>query len=135
VSSAGCLVDANVLLDVLTADRTWGVWSAEALAAAADAGRIGINPVVYSEVSVGFRRIEDLDSALPPELERLPLPWPAAFLAGKLFVQYRRAGGKRPSPLPDFYIGAHAAVAGMRVLTRDPSPYATYLPALELITP
>lgn len=130
-----CLVDSNVLLDILTSNPTWESWSAGALADAADAGRVAINPVVYSEVSVGFRRIEDLDAALPMELERLPLPWPAAFLAGKLFVRYRRAGGTRRSPLPDFYIGADAAIAGMRVLTRDPGPYTTYLPALELITP
>lgn len=134
-SRGGCLVDSNVLLDILTDDPTWERWSSNALADAADAGRIAINPVVYSEVSVGFRRIEDLDAELPSELERLDLPWTAAFLAGKIFVQYRRAGGTRRSPLPDFYIGAHAAVLGMSVLTRDPRPYAAYLPSLALIAP
>ena len=130
------LVDSNVLLDVLTEDPTWVEWSAAALAAAADESGLAINVLVYSEVSIGFERIEELDEALPPEtFARLPLPWPAAFLAGKIFLAYRRAGGERRSPLPDFYIGAHAAVAGMRLLTRDPARYRTYLPRLELIAP
>jgi predicted nucleic acid-binding protein len=103
------LVDSNVLLDVLTEDPRW-----------------------YS----CFERIEELDEALPPdEFVRLPLPWAAAFLAGKCFLAYRRAGGERRSPLPDFFIGAHAAVDGMTLLTRDPGRYRTYLPRLALIAP
>ncbi len=95
-----------------------------------------MNPIVYAEVSVGFERIEELDEALPPdEFVRLPLPWAAAFLAGKCFLAYRRAGGERRSPLPDFFIGAHAAVDGMTLLTRDPGRYRTYLPRLALIAP
>ena len=130
------LVDSNVLLDVLTADPAWGEWSATALAAAADEGTLAINPIVYAEVSIGFERIEELDDALPADtFLRLPLPWTAAFLAGKCFLAYRRAGGDRPSPLPDFYIGAHAAVAGMALLTRDAARYTTYLPKLRLIAP
>lgn len=130
------LVDSNVLLDVLTADPAWGEWSAAALAAAADESTLAINPIVYAEVSIGFERIEDLDDALPADaLQRLPLPWTAAFLAGKCFLAYRRAGGDRRSPLPDFYIGAHAAVAGMTLLTRDAARYTTYLPKLRLIAP
>jgi predicted nucleic acid-binding protein len=130
------LVDSNVLLDVLTEDAAWYSWSAAALAAAADAGALAIDPLVYSEVSIGFERIEELDEALPPQtFLRLPLPWAAAFLAGKCFLAYRRAGGERRSPLPDFYIGAHAAVEGMPLLTRDPVRYRTYLPGLDLIAP
>lgn len=137
MTTAGAvLVDSNVLLDVLTDDPVWLAWSSEALADAADAGRLVINPLVYAEVSIGFERIEELDQALPAEtFLRAPLPWAAAFLAGKCFVAYRRAGGERRSPLPDFYIGAHAAVEGMPLLTRDPDRYRTYLPRLELISP
>jgi predicted nucleic acid-binding protein len=130
------LVDANVLLDVLTDDPAWGERSGTALAQIADEARLAINPIIYAEVSSGFDRIEDLDEALPVEsFARLPLPWAAAFLAGKVFAQYRRSGGQRRSPLPDFYIGAHAAVDEMPLLTRDDARYRTYLPRLELLTP
>lgn len=130
------LVDSNVLLDVLTDDPVWGERSALAIAEAADAGRVAINPIVYAEVSAGYERIEDLDRALPLDaFDRLALPWAAAFLAGKCFVRYRRAGGSRRSPLPDFYIGAHAAVERLTLLTRDPRMYRTYLPRLSLATP
>jgi len=95
-----------------------------------------INPIVYAEVSVGFARIEELDDALPPDaFTRLELPWEAGFLAGKALVRYRRAQGSRTSPLPDFYIGAHAAVDGMALLTRDAKRYRTYYPTLELVCP
>lgn len=130
------LVDSNVLLDVLTEDPVWYAWSSAALAAAADESGLAINPLVYAEVSIGFERIEELDEALPAQtFLRLPLPWAAAFLAGRCFLDYRRAGGERRSPLPDFYIGAHAAVEGMPLLTRDPVRYRKYLPSLELIAP
>jgi predicted nucleic acid-binding protein len=130
------LVDSDVLLDVVTEDPVWYAWSSAALAAAANQSSLAINPLVYAEVSIGFERIEELDEALPPEtFLRLPLPWPAAFLAGKCFLAYRRTGGKRRSPLPDFYIGAHAAIQAMPLLTRDASRYRTYLPRLELIAP
>jgi predicted nucleic acid-binding protein len=130
------LVDSNVLLDVLTEDPVWYGWSSATLAAAANQSSLAINPVVYAEVSIGFEQIEELDEALPPEtFRRLPVPWPAAFLAGKCFLAYRRAGGTRRSPLPDFYIGAHAAIEEMPLLTRDASRYRTYLPRLELIAP
>ena len=130
------LVDSNVLLDVATNDPEWGGWSAQALERIADERVLVINPLVYAEVSIGFDRIEDLENALPTDLyRREELPYAAAFLAGKCFVTYRRAGGLKHSPLPDFYIGAHAAVAGYSLLTRDGSRYATYFPGLELITP
>lgn len=130
------LVDANVLLDVLTDDPQWYDWSATQLDTCAARSEICINPIVYAEVSVGFERIEELDEALRPELfTRLELPWEAGFLAGKAFLQYRRAKGSRSSPLPDFYIGAHAAIDGMVLLTRDAKRYRTYFPRLELICP
>lgn len=130
------LVDANVLLDVLTDDPQWYGWSAAQLDACAAQSELCINPIVYAEVSVGFERIEDLDDALPPEaFSRLELPWEAGFLAGKCFLQYRRAKGSRNSPLPDFYIGAHATIQGMSLLTRDARRYRTYYPRLDLIAP
>ncbi|NLH49085.1 MAG: type II toxin-antitoxin system VapC family toxin [Myxococcales bacterium] len=130
------LVDSNVLLDLLTEDPRWFDWSSEQIARAAERTILVINPIIYAEVSVGFRRIEELEEALPPEyFRREPLPFEAAFLAGKVFLKYRRRGGLKRSPLPDFFIGAHAAVTGYRLLTRDPSPYRTEFPTLELIAP
>jgi len=130
------LVDSNVLLDIATADPVWGAWSSVTLERMADEAVLIINPLVYAEVSVGFPTIEDLDTALPVDLyRREDLPYSAAFLAGKCFVRYRRGGGSRRSPLPDFYVGAHAAVAGYRLLTRDATRYRTYFPTLELIAP
>jgi len=130
------LVDANVLLDVLTDDPRWYGWSAAQLDACAAKAELCINPIVYAEVSVGFERIEQLDEALSPDaFTRLELPWEAGFLAGKAFVQYRRAKGSRSSPLPDLYIGAHAAIEGMALLTRDAKRHRTYYPTLELICP
>lgn len=130
------LVDSNVLLDVATNDPAWGQWSAEALERTADEAILVINPLVYAEVSIGFDAIEDLEAALPVDLyRREELPYEAGFLAGKCFLRYRRAGGLKRSPLPDFYIGAHAAVAGYRLLTRDATRYLTYFPNLTLIAP
>jgi predicted nucleic acid-binding protein len=130
------LVDSNVLLDVVTSDPTWGVWSADALEHVADEAILVINPLIYAEVSIGFGAIEDLEAALPADLyRREDLPYEAGFLAGKCFLRYRRAGGVRNAPLPDFYIGAHAAVAGYRLLTRDATRYHTYFPTLTLIAP
>jgi predicted nucleic acid-binding protein len=106
------------------------------LASCAEAGMLVINPIIYAEVSVGFVRIEELEDILPADsFRRDPLPWEAAFLAGKCFLTYRRRGGTRRSPLPDFYIGAHAAVAGLPLLTRDPRRYRTYFPQLALLAP
>ena len=130
------LVDANVLLDLVTNDSDWVAWSVRELNEARREGGVAINPIVYAEISVGYARIEECDQAFPEsQLERLPLPWEAAFLAGKVFLAYRRAGGSRLSPLPDFYIGAHAAVTGMRLLTRDAARYRTYFPGLHLVSP
>ena len=130
------LVDSNVLLDILTEDPVWFDWSSDALEAAADVGRLVINPMIYSEVSVRFSTIEDLEDVVPKSVfEREALPFEAAFLAGKAFVSYRKRGGAKRSPLPDFFVGAHAAVAGYRLLTRDASRFRTYFNGLTLIAP
>jgi predicted nucleic acid-binding protein len=133
---ADILVDSNVILDVVTEDPEWYEWSAGQLEKLAESHTLVINPIIYSEVSIGFDRIEDLDQTLPPDFfRRDPLSWEAGFLAGKCFVRYRRSGGKRHSPLPDFYIGAHAAISGIALLTRDTKRYRTYFPKLALISP
>lgn len=130
------LCDSNVLLDVMTDDPRWGSWSAEALARCADESELVINPLVYAEVSVGFERIEELEAVLVPGFfQREALPWEAAFLAGKCFLRYRRQQGSRTAPLPDFYIGAHAAIRGYRLLTRDARRFRTYFPTVELLAP
>lgn len=133
---AGVLVDSNVILDVVTDDPKWFEWSAAQLERLAETSVLVINPIVYSEVSIGFDRIEALDRALPTDFfRREPLPFEAGFLAGKCFLKYRKASGVRRSPLPDFYIGAHAAIAGHALLTRDAARYRSYFPALRLIAP
>jgi len=132
----GVLVDSNVLLDVATSDPGWGDWSARMLAEAAEYTTLVINPIIYAEVSIAYTTIEALDAALPEALYRRdPLPWEAGFLAGKSFLRYRRRGGLRTSPLPDFYIGAHAAVRGLALLTRDASRYRSYFPTVEILAP
>jgi predicted nucleic acid-binding protein len=128
------LVDANVLLDILTEDDRWFEWSETALVSAAARGDLAINPIIYAEIAVGFATIEELDQALA-EFQRLSLPYDAGFLAARCFLRYRRAGGARRSPLPDFYIGAHAAVSGLELLTRDAARYRTYFPRLTVIAP
>ncbi|MDH6119602.1 putative nucleic acid-binding protein [Kitasatospora sp. GAS204A] len=130
------LVDSCVLLDLMTDDPSWADWSEAELAKAQDAGQVVINPIVYAEVSVAYAAIEDLDAVLPAaEFTREPLPYEAGFLAGKAFLQYRKRGGQKTAPLPDFYIGAHAAVRGYRLLTRDAARYRTYFPTIELLCP
>lgn len=130
------LVDSNVLIDVLDQDPEWGAWSHETMVEALEHGALFINPIVYAEVSVGFTTAEACDWALSKRwVERVPMPWPASFLAGKAFLEYRRGGGPRLSPLPDFFIGAHAAVGRHRLLTRDPSRYRTYFPSVDLVVP
>jgi hypothetical protein len=136
VNAADVLVDSNVLLDILEEDANWYEWSAAQLQKAADHSTLIINPVIYAEVSIGFDRIEELEEALPADFfQRRELPWEAAFLAGKCFIRYRKLGGTKRSPLPDFFIGAHAAVSGLTLLTRDAARYRTYFPSLKLITP
>jgi predicted nucleic acid-binding protein len=130
------LVDSNVILDIVTEDPVWWRWSANTLAAASNHSRLIINPVIFAEISADFETIEELDAALPVEqFTREPIPFEAAFLAGRAFVAYRRRGGIRTSPLPDFFIGAHAAISGYQLLTRDARRYRSYFPDVHLITP
>ncbi len=132
----GVLVDSNVLLDIATNDPNWGDWSGRALAESAEHTTLIINPIIYAEVSIGYTTIEALEAALPVALyRRESLPWEAGFLAGKCFLLYRRHGGLRNSPLPDFYIGAHAAIGHLALLTRNAARYRSYFPKLEIIAP
>ena len=130
------LVDSSALLDVLTEDPDWFEWSSAAIARQADQGALVINAVIYAEVSVRFERIEELEAVLPPDVfEYRPIPREAAFLAGKCFLRYRRRGGGAALPLPDFLIGAHAAVQQLPVVTRDRARFRTYFPSVPLICP
>lgn len=133
---AGYLVDSNVLLDVATEDPRWFGWSSEALSTAARTVPLLINPLVYAEVSANYDTVEELDEALPEALfRRAPLPYPAGFVAARAFLAYRSRGGARRSPLPDFYVGAHAAVDRLGLVTRDARRYRSYFPTVELIAP
>lgn len=130
------LVDSNILLDIATTDPRWSRWSEEALLDLAATAVLVINPIIYAEVSIGYTGIEELEEAIPGELFRRDgLPYEAAFLAGKAYARYRSRGGTRLSTLPDFFIGAHAAVSGFRIVTRDPSRYRSYFPSVEVIAP
>jgi predicted nucleic acid-binding protein len=130
------LVDSNVLIDVATRDARWYDWSASELHRLANETALVINRLIYAEVSISFARIEEVENALPTSLfRRENIPYEAAFLAGKAFLTYRRRGGARSAPLPDFMIGAHAAVSGLRLLTRDPARYRSYYPTVEVIGP
>lgn len=133
---SAALVDTNVLLDLVTDDPRWAGWSIARLDAAALAGTVVINDVVYAELSTRFARIEDLDAFLQrADIETAAIPRAALFLAGKAFLKHRGAGGTRTGVLPDFFIGAHAAVGGFKLLTRDAGRYRTYFPFVDLIAP
>ena len=131
------LVDTNVLLDVATRDPAWLAWSSAALAPVINAGEAAINPIIYAELAPGYATEQDLDRDLVPPFEftRLPLPYAAAFPAARAFAEYRKAGGIKTSPLPDFFIGAHAEVEGHTLLTRDPARYRKHFPSVKLICP
>lgn len=130
------LIDSNILFDILSEDPVWYPWSSEALTAAAFESELAINPVIYAEVSARFNTPEEFEEMFPSdEFRRLPLPYAAAFIAGKAQLAYRRRGGSRLSTLPDFFIGAHAAIAGYRLLTRDTRRFRQYFPSVELIAP
>ena len=130
------LVDANVLIDIFTNDKVWADWSEQALADAAATDEIAINPIIYSEISIAFKTAEPLNDALHQlGVNLVELPYPAAFIAGKAFIQYRQKGGLKRSPLPDFYIGAHAQYEGLHLLTRDTKRYRTYFSQVALIAP
>jgi predicted nucleic acid-binding protein len=130
------LVDSNVILDVFEDDERWADWSESTLNQYADSSALVINSVIYAEVSIGFARIEELEEAFTGcGFSLLPIPKEALFLAGKVFVTYRRQGGQKRSPLPDFFIGAHAAVSNLTLITRDAARYRSYFPRVKLITP
>jgi predicted nucleic acid-binding protein len=130
------LVDSNVILDIAYEDSRWREWSEAAIEQAAGETALVINPIIYAEVSIGYAHAEHVEAVLPADrFRREALPYEAAFAAGKAFLAYRRRGGTRTSPLPDFYIGAHAAVRQYRLLTRDAARYRTYFPTVELIAP
>jgi len=130
------LVDANILIDLFTNDPQWIDWSEARLIEQAEAGPVGLNPIIYAEASVAFTSSSAFEAALKPlELNRWALPYEAGFRAGKAFLQYRRDGGERRSPLPDFYIGAHAEWSGLKVLSRDPRRFQRYFPSVGLICP
>jgi predicted nucleic acid-binding protein len=130
------IVDTNVLVDFFQQDSPWRSWCDQQIEESRRLGAIVINPIIFAELAAGFPTMELLDAALDPsKFQREELPWEAAFLAGKAYLGYRRSGGDRRSPLPDFYIGAHAAVKAYRLLTRDLARYRTYFPALEIIAP
>jgi predicted nucleic acid-binding protein len=132
----GVLVDSNVILDVYTDDARWADWSESVLNRYHASYILYINSVIYAEISIGFDRIEDLESSLMlSDFKFLHIPKEALFLAGKAFLQYRRRQGNKSSPLPDFFIGAHAAVAELLLMTRDPARMRTYFPTVPLITP
>ncbi len=130
------MVDSCVYLDIFTRDPNWCEWSSRVLSDAANEGVIVLNPVIYAEISIRFERIEEIEALLPAEVfEYRPIPREAAFLAGKCFLEYKRRGGQMSSPLPDFFIGAHAAVANLSLVTRDPKRFRDYFPGLKLISP
>ena len=130
------LVDTNILLDVAGEDPVWTPWSQEALTTALAEGIVLINPIIFAEVSVRFETVEELEAFLPVDsFEREALPFDAAFFAGKAFAMYKKRGGMKCAPMPDFYIGARAMVAGYRLLTRDTARFRTYLPKLDVVGP
>ena len=130
------LVDTNVILDVIQNDPQWAAWSQAQLDAASLKFTLVINPVIYAELSIAYRRIEELESMLGSSGLRMEsIPREALFLAGRAFLKYRQRRGTRTGVLPDFFIGAHAAIAGIPLLTRDARRYSDYFPSLELITP
>lgn len=130
------LVDTNVLLDVFTEDPVWFGWSSGALERAAESGPLYVNPIVYAETSAHFDTIEEVEALVPPDVyERAQLPWEAMFLASRVYLDYRRNNGTRQSILPDFFIGAHAAIAGLDLLTRDARRYRTYFPTVRVVAP
>lgn len=132
----GILVDTNVLLDLVTNDRRWSEWSRQQLDIWAGRGALYVNAIVYAELSIGFRRIDELEELLAATgLRLVDIPRAALFLAGKTFQAYRRAGGTKSGVLPDFFVGAHAAVGGMPLLTRDTARYTSYYPKVPLIAP
>jgi len=132
----GIFVDSNVILDLFEDDRTWTEWSESMLNRYSMTHTLYINPIIYTEVSIGFERIEELERAMTGcGFQLIQIPKEALFLAGKIYVRYKKQKGMKLSPLPDFFIGAHAAVLGLDLITRDVSRYKTYFPTVNVIAP
>ena len=130
------LVDSNVILDILTIDPKWYYWSDNKLSSLTESNNLVINDIIYTEISIGFDKIEDLDDVISESFFKiLPIPKSALFLAGKAFLNYKRKNGSKNLVLPDFFIGAHAAILKIPLLTRNISRYKTYFPTIELISP
>ena len=130
------LIDSSILLDISSEDSEWFSWSSTNIATAGNSFDLAINQVIYAEASVRYASPAEFDNAFPPDfLRRMPLPFAAAFLAGKAHLAYRKHGGSRVATLPDFFIGAHAAVANYKIMTRDPRRFRRYFPTVELICP
>jgi len=129
------LIDSNVLLDIITDDPMWAAWSLERISELGGNYRLAVNLVIYAEISIGFDSEEELNEYFPKSIHMIEIPAKAAFLAGKCFAKYKKSGGSKNSTLPDFFIGAHAIVSGMTLLTRDSSRYKSYFPELSLICP
>ena len=133
---SGLIVDSNVILDIFLDDPNWADWSEKKLNHYGTHHTLYINPIIYTEVSIGFNRIEELEDAIErASFQMLELPREALFLAGKVYLQYRKKEGTKLSPLPDFFIGAHAAVLNVDLITRDVARYRTYFPTVNLISP
>jgi predicted nucleic acid-binding protein len=130
------LVDSSVILDIFLDDPEWGDWSERMLTELSGAGSLLINPIIYTEISIGFERIEELERAVSESgFKMATIPKEALFLAGKVYLKYRKGKGKKVAPLPDFFIGAHAAVEGLELVTRDVRRIKTYFPSVKLISP
>ena len=132
----GILIDSCILLDLFTNDPKWGDWSENILGKYSQTNTLYINSIVYTEISIGFEKIEELEKAIYQlGIKVLEIPREALFLTGKAFLKYRRSKGTKNSPLPDFFIGAHASVAKFSLITRDVAKYKTYFPQIDLVTP
>jgi predicted nucleic acid-binding protein len=130
------LVDSNIILDIFLNDQNWNVWSESILSQYSTTHKLSINPIIYTEISIGFERIEDLELAVNTcGFKILQMPKEALFLAGKAYIKYKKRKGTKNSTMPDFFIGAHAAISNMDLITRDVSRYRTYFPSVKLITP
>jgi predicted nucleic acid-binding protein len=132
----GILIDSNVILDLFENDQNWAEWSESSLEHYSMTHTLYINPIIYTEVSIGFERIEELESAITGcGFQMIQIPKEALFLAGKAFIKYKKQKVSKLYPLPDFFIGAHAAVAGLEIMTRDISRFRSYFPTVKLVTP
>jgi len=129
------LVDSNILIDIFVKDKHWFSWSCDILQSLALQETLYINPIIYAEISISFQEMDDLEKILPDFIRRADLPYEACFLAGKCFLEYRKRGGQKTSPLPDFFIGSHAFIKNWTLVSRDKGRYETYFPHLKLITP